>query len=180
MRWQRSSAARAMAALLLVSLAMAGCARPTDSSGEQGDQTTPTATSKNTPSPEAAVGGVKITLTKEHFGLQEQVSATVQNELATSIWTTDHHADCGLLTLEYLSGGVWRAVAQCSQPRPVKVVEIQAGASVPQSIGISQNMDMAASWSAGTYRLSLTYALNQNQAALAGASTTRSTTFTIG
>jgi hypothetical protein len=87
---------------------------------------------------------------------------------------------CGLLTLEYLSGGAWRAVGQCSQPRPVKVVEIAAGADTPQSIGFSQNMDMGVGWSAGTYRLSLSYAPNQSQANTSGATTVHSDTFAVG
>ena len=179
MRWRWGYAVRATAALTLVLLAAtAGCARPSTSSGSQGDHVTPDPTSNTTPSLEAA-GGVKITLARERFGLQESIVATIQNGLTTSIWTTDHHSDCGLLTLEYLSGGAWRAVGQCSQPRPVKVVEIAAGAAAPQSIGYSQNMDMGAGWSAGTYRLSLSYAPNQSQANASGATTVHSDTFAV-
>jgi hypothetical protein len=123
---------------------------------------------------------VKITLARERFNLQEPIAATIQNGLATSIWATDHHSGCGLLTLEYLTGGAWRAVGQCSQPRPVKVVEISAGADTPQSIGFSQNMDMGAGWSAGTYRLSLSYAPSQSQANASGAITVHSDSFAVG
>jgi hypothetical protein len=180
MRWRWSYAIRATAALTLVLLAAtAGCARPSTTSGDQGDHVTPDSTSSATPNPEAA-GGVKIIVTRERFSLQESIVATIQNGLATSIWATDHHADCGLLTLEYLSGGVWRAVGQCSQPRPVKVVEIAAGAVAPQSIGFSQNMDMGTGWSAGTYRLSLSYAPSQNQANASGATTVHSDSFAVG
>jgi hypothetical protein len=122
---------------------------------------------------------VKITLARQRFGSQETIVATIQNGLTTSIWTTDHHADCGLLTLEYLTGGAWHAVGLCSQPRPVKVVEIAAGADAPQSIGYSQNMDMSAGWSAGTYRLSLSYAPNQGQAKAPGATTVHSDDFVV-
>jgi outer membrane usher protein FimD/PapC len=62
----------------------------------------------------------------------------------------------------------------------VKVIEISAGVDAPQSIGYSQNMDMGAGWSAGTYRLSLSYAPNQNQASASGAITVHSDTFTVG
>jgi hypothetical protein len=180
MRWRWSYAMRATAALALVLLAATvGCAHPSTSSGGQGDQTRPDSTSSNTPSPGAAAGGVKITLAQARFRLQEPIVATIQNGLTTSIWTTDHHADCGLLTLEYFTGGAWRAVGQCSQPRPVKVVEIAAGVSAPQSIGYAQNMDMGSGWSAGTYRLSLSYAPNQSQAKASGATTVHSDAFTV-
>ncbi len=181
MSWRWSYAARATAALTLVLLATtAGCARPSTSSGSQGDHVTPDPTSSTTPSPEAAAGGVRIILTRERFSPQEHIVATIQNGLTASIWTTDHHSDCGLLTLEYFSGGAWHAVGQCSQPRPVKVIEISAGVDTPQSIGFSQNMDMGAGWSAGTYRLSLSYAPNQNQASASGATTVHSDSFVVG
>lgn len=184
MRWKWSYAVRATAALTLVLLAaMAGCARASTSSGnqeDQGDQAAPAATASDTPSPEAAAGGVKIILAKERFGLQESIVATIQNGLSTSIWTTDHHSDCGLLTLEYFRGGAWGEVSRCSQPRPVKVIEIAPGADTPESIGYSQNMDMGIGRTAGTYRLCLSYAPNQNQANASGAATVYSDSFTIG
>jgi hypothetical protein len=181
MSWRWNYAMRATAALTLVLLAAtAGCAGSSTSSGGQGDHATPDPTLSNTPGPEPAAGGVQIILARERFGLQEHIVATIQNGLTTSIWTTDHHSDCSLLTLEYLSGGAWHAVGQCSQPRSVKVVEIAAGADTPQSIGYSQNMDMGSGWSAGTYRLSLSYALNQNQASTSGATTVHSDSFAVG
>jgi hypothetical protein len=181
MRWVRGSATHATAALLFILLvATAGCARASTSSGGQRDQAAPDPTSNATPSPEAAAGGVRITLARERFSLQESIGATIQNGLTISIWTTDHHSDCGLLTLEYFTAGAWGAVNQCTQPRPVKVIEIPAGVSAPQSIGFSQNMDMGAGWSAGTYRLSLSYAPNQSQATASGGILVYSGSFTIG
>ena len=181
MSWRWNYAMRATTALTLVLLAAtAGCAGSSTSSGGQGDHATPDPTSSTTPSPEAAAGGVRIILTSARFSPQEPIVATIQNGLTASIWTTDHHSDCGLLTLEYLTGGAWHAVGQCSQPRPVKVIEISAGVSTPQSIGYSQNMDMGSGWSAGTYRLSLSYGSNQSQANASGATTVHSDSFTVG
>jgi hypothetical protein len=122
---------------------------------------------------------VRITLAKDHFTSDEPLAATIQNGLTTAIWSTDHHSDCSLLTLEYFTGEAWHAVNQCAQPRPMKVVALPAGASAPQSIGYSQNMDMGAGWAAGTYRLSLSYALNQNQVGLSGTLMVYSDSFTI-
>jgi hypothetical protein len=62
----------------------------------------------------------------------------------------------------------------------VKVVEVAAGTDAPQSIGFSQNMDMGAGWSAGTYRLSLSFAPNQSQANTSGGILVYSGSFTIG
>ena len=129
---------------------------------------------------------MRLAIALPHFsrlGSREAVvtlSREVESHGYDSIWTTDHHSDCGLLTLEYLTGGAWHAVGQCSQPRPVKVIEIAAGADAPQSIGFSQNMDMGAGWSAGTYRLSLSYGPNQSQASASGATTVHSDSFTVG
>jgi hypothetical protein len=139
---------------------------------------TATAAADQTPSLEA--GAVRISLMKAQFRPDEPLTATIQNQLVTSVWATDHHTDCGLLSLEAFSGGVWSALEQCSQPRPVKVVEISAGASAPQSIGYSQNVDMGAGWPAGTYRLTLSYGLNQNQATGTGTIVVHSDVFTIG
>ncbi len=177
MRWEMRRFAPALMMLLLLAT-MAGCASSSTSS-EPPAFSTKGATS-GTPSSGQTPGQVTITISKDHFGSDEPLTATLHNQGTASIWTTDHHTGCGLLTLEVSSGGAWQSVGQCAQPRPVKVVEIPAGATEPQAIAYSQEMDMGAGWPAGTYRISLTYATSQSQANQPGAARVYSHTFTIG
>lgn len=182
MRWETRRFAPALMMLVLLST-MAGCASSSTSSGSPASSTssaTSEATASGTPSPGQTSGQVIITISKDHFGAEEPLTATLHNKGTTSIWTTDHHTGCGLLTLEVSSGGAWQSVGQCAQPRPVKVVEIPAGATEPQAIAYSQEMDMGAGWAAGTYRMSLAYATSQGQANQPAAAKAYSSTFTIG
>ncbi len=178
--------------LVLLPAAVVGCGR---AFGSLGSDATPASTSLSTPSPDGVsgqtpsgqtpsgqltAGPVTVTLAQSHFDPQEPLLATIHNGLNTSIWAQDHQSGCTLLAMEYLTGGIWDAVAQCTQPRPPKAIEIPAGSTSVQYISYPQEMDMAAGWAAGTYRMTLIYALSRTGVGSSAATTVHSAHFTIG
>jgi len=171
-----------LVALALIPAAFVGCGRL---SGSSASDSTPEATVSGTPNPagfsgRTIPGQVIVTLTKARFAPEEPLLATIHNGLKTSLWTTDHRSGCSLLSLERLTSGTWNMIGQCTQARPTKVIEIPAGSAPVQYIGYPQEMDLGAGWAAGTYQMTLTYAVNREDVASSAATRVHSAQFTIG
>lgn len=114
----------------------------------------PTGTGSRTP-----VAAGKVTITVQQTALHNgDIAATVQNGNASAIKVADHASNCTILTLQMQDGGNWTNSAACTSPTAPKLVDIAAGASLTVDLG-TKALNTGATWSPGTYRLLIQFAL---------------------
>ncbi len=180
--------APAFLACMLI-LTLAGCGRSSqDAAHAQPGSGQPTSTPLSRPTSTAAaspqssvVGHVTLTLNKTRYASEDPFLVTIHNGLNHAIWVQDQGSGCTSLTVEHNIGGEWDTIGQCVLTRPARTVAIAAGASLSQRIDFAQGMDTGGGWPAGAYRVTLTYAVDQQAAAPAtnGGNTTQSAEFSV-
>lgn len=157
--------------ICMLMLALAGCGRSSnDAAHVQSGSGQPTATSHPQPTPTASAahsssGRVTLTLNKSRYAPEEAFFVTIHNGLSRSIWVQDQQSGCTSLSVEHSVGGEWDGIGQCVMARPARTISIAAGASLSQRIDFAQGMDTGGGWPAGAYRVTLTYAMDQQASA---------------
>jgi hypothetical protein len=170
-------------ALLAVAAGLAACGSYSGTSG--GSQVTsvttrtitsgtPTANPASSQTPATATpGAVRLVLRQTHFKPGDIVTVNIENGLARTISTTDHHSSCTLIQLEKLVNGSWQSSGTCHLMTPTRVVDLAAGSVTPQKVGLPTEKDAA-----GTYRMMLMYGVS-GQSAGSSAGPAYSATFTV-
>lgn len=153
----------------LLMLTLAGCGSSSRLAAHvQPGSGQPTATPLSRPTSTAAAssqssvaGHVTLTLNKALYAPEDPFLVTIHNGLNHAIWVQDQRSGCTSLTVEHNIGGEWDTVGQCVLTRPARTIAIAAGASLSQRIDFAQGMDTGSGWPAGTYRVTLAYAVGQ-------------------
>jgi hypothetical protein len=102
-------------------------------------------------------GQVTLAVNKPRYATTDPIIMTITNGLATPISTADHHTECTLVTLEHLVDGAWQPVGLCRLMTPTAVVPLDPGLTT-EVLGASPP------WTAGTYRVVLSYFTEPEQA----------------
>jgi hypothetical protein len=164
-----------LALLLVVLVALAGCraaAQGTASAPDNGTVAGSAPVTTQTPAPTTATIAVTATATPTSTSptagavsllvvspalASALLKVTILNGLAISIYVTNHHTDCQLVTLERLVNGSWQPQGVCRLETATAVLEIKPGATLAQVLVPGTGQAAAGSWVAGTYRVVLSY-----------------------
>ncbi len=170
-------------------LTLVGCGRSSqDATHLLSASAQPTSTPLSRPTSTAAAssqssiaGHVTLTLNKARYAPEDPFLVTIHNGLNHAIWVQDQQSGCTSLTVEHNIGGEWDTIGQCVMTRPARTVAIASGGSLSQRIDFAQGMDTGGGWPAGAYRVTLTYAIDQQAAAPAtnGGNMTQSAEFSV-
>lgn len=156
-------------ALLVGCMCIAACGQSTGANaGSDGTQvvtqttqtlseSTPT-TNTQTPAATVSPGPVRLVLGQTQFHPGDLVMVTVENGLSHSITTEDHRSNCTVIQLQKLVDSSWQPVDKCNALTRTRLVEVAAGGSLQQRVGIPTGSDAA-----GTYRMMLTYGSSDEQ-----------------
>lgn len=169
--------------LLVGCMCTAACGQSTSTTvGSEGTQvvtqTTQTLTEitpisgTKTPAATVSPGPVRLILGQSQFHPGDLVTVTVENGLSHGITATDHRSNCTVIQLQRLVDSSWQPVDKCNALTPTKMVEVAAGNSLQQRVGIPTGAEAA-----GTYRMMLTYGASDQQPNNAGPA--YSSTFTV-
>ncbi len=128
--------------------------------------------------PGVAVGQVQISVEGSHFGAHDTIALWAGNGLGQCIYTTDHHSDCTIVTLQRQAAGAWQSVADCPLASPTRIVDLPNMQAIfvrlqPEALGAQ-----AGGWSAGTYRVAFSYTTQQQ--GLGQQTEVDSASFTVG
>jgi hypothetical protein len=126
-----------------------------------------------------ASGRLTITPDASHYSPCVIIHATIANGFESTIYVTDHHTSCGLLTLERQVNDSWQSEGHCPLGTPTRLLEIPTNTAVAQSITPGETGIRPTSWPSGTYRLALAYATGSSDHLIQQAPI-YSATFTIG
>jgi hypothetical protein len=129
--------------------------------------------------PGVTIGQVRVVVEGDQHGPCETLYVWAGNGLSQSIYATDHHSDCTIVTLQRQVGADWQPVAACLLATPTRSVEIapmQADFAqlAPNTPGMQER-----AWPSGTYRLAFGYHTGQ-QVSTTPDTLVYSLTFTIG
>jgi hypothetical protein len=154
-----------LVASLLLALFVAACGQVSSSHGSADTQGAATQTVQAGTAAQTTSGKVTLSLPKQRYGVEEPLLVTIHNGLQMDIMLTDGGAGCVSIEVERLAQNTWQSVSQCA-PAPAgrKVVVISAGNAFVQRIEFAREMDSGAGWSAGIYRVRLTYSPSENGA----------------
>lgn len=157
-------------ALLIGCVCLAACGQSTGApAAESGENQAATGTTQtlaestpvsNTTTPAATVstGPVRLALGQSQFHPGDMVTVTVENGLSHGITTTDHRTNCTVIQLEEFMNDSWQPVEKCSALTLTRMVEVAAGSSLQQRVGIPTGIGAA-----GKYRMMLTYGAGDDQ-----------------
>jgi hypothetical protein len=163
-------------ALATLTLLLAGCGLSSQAGlGATPQASTPaTATaSPTTPSAQITSGIVALRLGQSHYGTSDSILVVVANGLQSEIFAADHRSDCTVLTIELqAAAGSWQPLASCRIETVTRLVPIAAGTTLAQTLRPN------ATWQPGTYRIVLSFFLNDEWASQMAQIV--SNTFTIG
>jgi hypothetical protein len=111
--------------------------------------------------PGVTVGQVRVVVEGDQHGPCETLYVWAGNGLNQSIYTTDHHSDCTVVTLQRQVGADWQPVAACLLATPTRSVEIASmqASFVQLAPGASGTQERG--WMAGTYRIAFGYHTGQ-------------------
>jgi hypothetical protein len=118
--------------------------------------------------PPGVTGGqVGVVVEDDHHGPCETINLWAGNGLGERIYTTDHHSDCTIVTLERQVSADWQPVAVCLLATPTRIVEIASMHAIfvqlaPGALGTRER-----AWPAGTYRVAFGYHTGQQLSATA-------------
>jgi hypothetical protein len=121
---------------------------------------------------------VALVLSKSSYALTDAIDVTIHNSSAGAITSTGQHTSCTPLTLELLAGGSWNPQGECQTLNPTQIVDIPAGASVPEHLRPTNNRGPTSAWAPGTYRVTFEYSLGDSASSGAIASV-QSTEFSV-
>lgn len=119
-----------------------------------------------------SAGAVTVTVSGGHYGAGQAVTAFINNGLATPISAGDHQSACTMVGLQRNVNGAWQEVGECRTETLTRIVPINAGASVAQTLG--------GQWPAGTYRIAFSYIVGLDDKPGGSGGSVFSATFTIG
>lgn len=181
----RSPVRRAtVAGVLGASLLLAACGVTTAGSNATqapaGTQASASATASAIASATATLqaGTVAVVLDKPHYTASDTINATILNGLDHTIWAADHQTDCTILSVEQQTNSGWDRVGRCMLASVTRFVPISASSRMAVTIAMGQAGNGGVAWSAGTFRVVLTY-LNSDTDADGAGTTVLSETFTI-
>ncbi len=121
---------------------------------------------------------VRVVVEGDRHGPCETIFVWAGNGLGQRIYTTDHHSDCTIVTLERQVNSEWQPVATCllaSLTRIIEIASMQAN-FVPLAPGALGTRERA--WPTGTYRVAFGYHTGQQVSSTAD-TLVYSTIFTI-
>ena len=120
---------------------------------------------------------VGVTTDRCQYEGSDAIVVTITNNLASTIYVTDHHTDCSVIILQKDVNGIWSNQVRCPSGILTRNIPIQPHSTLRQTLHPSQGYGAALSWPSGTYRLYLPYATKAGAAS--STAQTFSTTFTI-
>jgi hypothetical protein len=130
--------------------------------------------------PVASQGGsVALVLSKSAYAPSDTIDVTINNGRANAITPTGQHTNCTPLTLEFLAGGSWLPQGECQTLNPTLIIDIPAGASVPEHLRPTNNRGPTSAWAPGVYRVTFEYSLGDSASSGAIASV-QSNQFSVG
>jgi hypothetical protein len=114
------------------------------------------------PTPSPAPGpAVTLTTDRVAYTPSDAITVTLVNGHSASVFTTDHHTGCSIITLRQQAGSGWRDVGGCRMGIATRIVEIPAGetkvVTLPPGAGELRPMP----WPVGTYRAQVRYGLSR-------------------
>jgi len=117
--------------------------------------------------PGVTVGQVGVVVEGDRHGPCDTINLWAGNGLGERIYTTDHHSDCTIVTLERQVSADWQPVAACLLASPTRIVEIASMHAnfvqlAPGALGTRER-----AWPAGTYRVAFGYHTGQQVSATA-------------
>lgn len=179
-RGLRSMTVAVFVALLLGAVLMlAACGVPANTAGSNDAlSAASTASSGRTPvSANPPANAVSLRSDHTSYTPSSTIIVTLSNTLATSVRTFDHQTNCTIVTLQRQTTNGWSNVGGCAMMIATRIVEIAAGETRKIALSPGAGQMHATPWPAGTYRVTVHYALpGQDMSALTVVTTP---TFTI-
>lgn len=123
-----------------------------------------------------AAGTVQLRVTTTRVGPCDSIAVVVSNGLSQTIYVTDHHSSCTILTVELQASGTWQPIENCTLGMATRMVPIAPGATMTIQLTPGDGIRNSA-WQQGTYRVTMAYSTSA-EAALPPATVT-SAPFTI-
>jgi hypothetical protein len=117
--------------------------------------------------PGVTFGQVRVVVEGDRHGQCDTILVWAGNGLNERIYTTDHHSDCTIVTLQRQVGADWQPMAACLLATPTRIVEIASMQAnfvqlAPSAIGTREH-----AWPTGTYRVAFGYHTGQQVSATA-------------
>jgi hypothetical protein len=183
---KQKTASRLVAILALAALlGLAGCGVPSQGgTGNNNGSGTPTGNG-TTPTPSPKPGQVNILLDKTHYGVNDTITVSITNGLATSIYSAQRYTNCTILTLQWKSGASWAVWGRCLAEQTPHLTQVKAQSITPIQLipgntgaGVPRKGTTLA-WQPGTYRIVFSYNTIPDEENPQGV-VAQSATFTIG
>ncbi|HEY7780557.1 MAG TPA: hypothetical protein VIC85_10140 [Ktedonobacterales bacterium] len=153
----------AVTAMLLITIAIAGCAM----SPITGGATVNTPSVQETPSS----GPVTVAVDRSQYTTADTIVVTINNTTGTTLYAAGERTQCTVVTLQWLSGDTWQQEYPCAMSVAAHSAPIAPGTSI---VRLSPNQGGYGPWEAGVCRIVLAYGqhpgvpLNQNTLVYSG------------
>jgi hypothetical protein len=112
--------------------------------------------------PGVTVGQVQIAVEGNQIGPCDTIALWAGNGLQQSIYTTDHHSACTIVTLQRQVNGAWQSVANCLLATATKIVEVPSMQAAFVQLKPGATGAQGGAWPSGTYRATFSYSLASN------------------
>jgi hypothetical protein len=113
-----------------------------------------------TPSP-APSPAVTLATDRASYTPSDSITVTLANGHSASVFTTDHHTGCSIITLRRKADGGWRDVGRCRMGIATRIIEVSAGETRVVTLAPGAGELRPMPWPAGTYRALVQYALSR-------------------
>ena len=114
------------------------------------------------PTPSSAPGpAVTLTTDRASYTPSDVITVTLVNGHSASVFTTDHHTGCSIITLRRETDGGWRDVGRCMMGIATRIIEVPTGETIVVTLRPGAGELRPTPWPVGTYRALVHYALTR-------------------
>ena len=100
---------------------------------------------------------VQISVDAGAYHGSDPISVMVTNQSASTFYAPDHQTSCTIVQLQMRSGDQWQTMGECALKTPTRMLRVGHDASNVYTLTPPKS-----GWSAGTYRVALSYSQQEN------------------